>query len=291
MYTAIFTIIAPVLFCVAIGYGWARSGTPYENDFVSRLVMYVGAPCLVIGTLSKVDIPAQELLDILIAATLVLIITTLLAALILKCCKLSLPVYLGPLIFPNTVNMGLPVCLFAFGEQGLAIALGIYLVVSLAQFSLGVALVSGQNAWKNTIRSPIVYSGLIGAILVFTNTHLPLWLENSLNLLGSLSIPIMLLTLGVSLAQLKVKDLWQSTALACCRLIIGVSIGYLIAELLELEGVARGVLIIQSSMPAAVFNYLLAHRYNRSPEAVAGLVVMSTTISFISMPALLWFVL
>ena len=291
MYAEVFTIIAPILLCAAIGYGWARSGTPYENEFVSRLVMNIGAPCLVIGTLSKVDMPAQTLLDILLAATLVLCATGVIATIIIKSCKLSVPVYLGPLIFPNTVNMGLPVCLFAFGEQGLAMALGIYLIVSLTQFSLGVALVSGESAWRNTIRSPIVYSGLIGATLIFTDTHLPLWLEQSLNLIGSFSIPLMLITLGVSLAQLKVKDVGLSTTLACCRLGLGLLVGYCVAELLELEGTTRGVIIIQSSMPAAVFNYLLAHRYGRSPEAVAGLVVMSTMISFITMPALLWFVL
>ncbi|WP_159931244.1 AEC family transporter [Oceanicoccus sp. KOV_DT_Chl] len=235
--------------------------------------------------------PAQALIDTLLAATLVLLFTGLLATVICRWFKLSLPVYLGPLLFPNTVNMGLPVCLFAFGEEGLAIALGIYLVVSLTQFSLGIALVSGQSAWRNTWRSPIVYSGLIGATLIFTDTQLPLWLEQSLNLLGSFSIPIMLITLGVSLAQLKVKDFALSTGLALCRLAIGLSVGFLVAEILDLEGAARGVLIIQSSMPAAVFNYLLAHRYGRSPEAVAGLVVMSTLISFVSMPALLWLVL
>ncbi len=287
MYLQLFTILFPIFLCAAVGFAWARRGLAFESDFVSKLVMNIGAPCLVVGTLSKVEMPAQTLLDILLAASMVLITTGLAALLICRLGKLSPSVYLGPLTFPNTVNMGLPVSLFAFGEEGLAVALGIYLIVSLAQFTLGIALVSGQNAWRETLRSPIVYSGLIGGTLVLTSTRLPLWLENGLNLLGSFSIPIMLITLGVSLAKLKVRDFGLSTTLGFARLAMGATIGWGVAELLSLQGAARGVIIIQSAMPAAVFNYLIAFRYDRSPEAVAGLVVMSTFMSFISLPLLL----
>jgi predicted permease len=72
---------------------------------------------------------------------------------------------------------------------------------------------------------------------------------------------------------------------------MGFTVGVAIANLLDLEGVARGVAIMQSSMPVAVFSYLFAVRYNRSPEEVAGTVVISTVLSFLSLPLLLWYVL
>ena len=122
---------------------------------------------------------------------------------------------------------------------------------------------------------------------MLTETRLPLWLENSFTLLGSFTIPLMLLTLGVSLAQLQVKDFARSGWLAVARLSIGLMVGLAIAELMGLEGVIRNVVIIQSTMPAAVFNYLMAKRYQQSPEAVAGLVVMSTLLSFATLPLLL----
>lgn len=287
MYAEILQVLAPILICVATGFAWCKSGRAFEGDFITQLVINVGAPCLVIGTLSKVELPAQSLLQILAAAVLVLILTSLLAALLCRLFKLSYSTYLNPLIFPNTVNMGLPVSFFAYGEQGLAVALGIYLVVSVAQFSFGIAVVSGQNSWRNTLRSPIVYSGLIAAALVLTDTRLPLWLENSFTLLGSFTIPLMLLTLGVSLAQLKVRQFALSGLLAVARLSIGLAVGLAVAELMALEGVIRNVVIIQSTMPAAVFNYLMARRYGQSPEAVAGLVVMSTLLSFATLPLLL----
>ena len=71
----------------------------------------------------------------------------------------------------------------------------------------------------------------------------------------------------------------------------GALVGYLVANLLSLEGTSRGVLIVQSAMSAAMFNYLMAYRYHRSPEIVASLVVMSTLASFATLPLLLWLIL
>ena len=79
MYADIFAILAPIGICTLIGYCWARSGVPYEGEFVTRLVMNIGAPCLVVGTLSKAQMPANDLLDILSAAAVVLVVTGLTA--------------------------------------------------------------------------------------------------------------------------------------------------------------------------------------------------------------------
>lgn len=291
MYTEIFSIIAPVFICAAIGYGWARAKIPFEGEFISRLVMNIGAPCLVIGTLGKVEMSSQSMALIALATLAVLIITAIFAALICRLFTLSYRVYVAPLIFPNTINMGFPICLFAFGEDGLAAAVGVYLVISLIQFTFGVVLVSGENNWRQSLKSPIVFSALIAGGLIFTGTHLPLWLENSLTLVGSMSIPLMLITLGFSLSTLKISSFPVSASLATVRVAGGALVGYLVANLLSLEGTSRGVLIVQSAMPAAVFNYLMAYRYHRSPEIVASLVVMSTLVSFATLPFLLWFVL
>jgi len=101
----------------------------------------------------------------------------------------------------------------------------------------------------------------------------------------------MLITLGTSLAELRITTLGRSTALALLRLTMGFAVGVGVAHGLGLEGVARGVVIVECAMPAAVFNYLFAHSYNRRPAEVAGVVVISTALSFATLPALIWYVL
>ena len=97
--------------------------------------------------------------------------------------------------------------------------------------------------------------------------------------------------LGVSLARLKITSLPRNLGLSCVRLFMGLSVGLLVSYLFDLEGVARGVVVLECSMPAAVFNYMLAMRYKNSPDEVAGLVITSTLFSFATLPFLLIFIL
>ena len=101
----------------------------------------------------------------------------------------------------------------------------------------------------------------------------------------------MLMALGVSLATLKVRSIPRSVLLSVARLVMGFCIGFAMAEAFGLTGAARGVLILQSSMPVAVMNFLFASRYDRAPEEVAGMIVVSTVISFATLPLLLAVVL
>ena len=102
---------------------------------------------------------------------------------------------------------------------------------------------------------------------------------------------MMLIALGVSLSRLKVTSLRRSLGLALLQLVMGFLVALGMASAFDLDPIARGVLVVQGSMPSAVFNYLFAQRYNTAPEEVAGIVVMSTAFSFVLLPFLLWFVL
>ena len=291
MLSEILTITAPIFICAMLGFGWAKLKHPFDSHFVSSLVMSIGTPCLIIGTLGKVELPKTQFTDILIASCLVLALTGAASTLLCRTLNISIRTFVTPLTFPNTGNIGLPLCLFAFGQEGLAIALGVFLVVCSCQFSIGVALMSGSRSLLGIVRSPTVYASIIAIYLVYSGHQLPSWLQNTMSLLGGLTIPLMLITLGVSLAQLRVTEFYLSSGLAIARLVIGFLIGVFVCEILNLEGVTRGIIIILSSMPSAVFNYLLATRYQRDPEVIAGLVVMSTLIGFILLPPLLWWLL
>jgi predicted permease len=101
----------------------------------------------------------------------------------------------------------------------------------------------------------------------------------------------MLITLGVSLAGLRVSDLGRSFLLAVLRLGLGFAVGLGIAYAFGLENTARGVLVLQSTMPTAVFNYLFAHRYATRPEEVAGAVTVSTLLTLAIIPLVLIYVM
>src|SRR5690606_23942996 len=116
---------------------------------------------------------------------------------------------------------------------------------------------------------------------------LPRWLDNTVSLLGSLSIPMMLLTLGVSLGSIRPRQIGRGFALGGLRMLCGAAIGWAVAVMLGLPPLAQAVLVMQAAMPVAVFNYLFAVRAGRSPETVASLVICSTVLSFRLIPLLL----
>jgi predicted permease len=287
----VFTVVAPLFVLAGMGWLWAKRGRPFQVETVSLLATNIGTPCLVLHTLLATQFERSIIFVMLLACVLALAVFMAASALALKLLHMPVRTFVSSLTFPNAGNAGLSLCLFAFGQQGLALGILFFAVSSLGNFTIGQALMAGRGQLGTVLRSPMIYAVLAGIIGNLTDVQLPQWMMRSLQVAGGIAIPLMLLTLGVSLATLKVQDVRNGIILSVLRLGIGVAVGLGLTMLLGLEGPARGVLIIQCAMPAAVINYVFAARYNRDPPAIASLVVLSTLISFASLPALLLLVL
>lgn len=291
MIVEIATIIAPIMAIAAIGFSWRRLGGEFDPAFVARLVTTVGVPFLVFSTLTRLELEAASLLRMAGAALACLLGFTVLAAGALKLAGLPLRGFLNPMIFPNAGNMGMPLCLFAFGPDGLALAVIYFVVFTIAHFTLGVSLLMGSLRLGNLVRMPVLYALAAAIAFLAADVEPPRWLANTAQILGNMTIPLMLLALGVSLSALKAKSMRLAAALAALRLGIGLTVGLAVAWVFGLDGHARGVVVLESSMPVAVFNYLFAQRWNQVPGEVAGAVLVSTLASFAMLPVLLAFLL
>jgi len=287
----ILAVIAPVFICAMIGFGWIKLGHNFDTPFVSLLVTTIGAPCLIFSTFMEVDIDMQAFNTMAGATVAAMLCFGLIGTVVLKAAGLDLRAFLFSQMFPNVGNMGLPLCLLAFGDEGLALGLTYFMVNIVFGFTFGASLTSGKLSFRELLKNPMFFTVLITLAFLFTGSKPPDWIQNTTKLLGGLTIPMMLIALGVSLGRFKITSLKRSVALSALRLGMGFVIGVATATVLGLEGTARGILIMQSSMPIAVFSYLFAVRYNRQPEEVAGTVVLSTIMSFLLLPALLWYVL
>jgi predicted permease len=284
-------VVAPVFICVGIGLLWAQLKKPFVPDIITSLVYTVGAPCLIVATFSKVKISTEALAELALAGVLCYAAFAVIGALVLRAARLAAADYLPGLMFPLTGSMGLPVCLFALGDPGLALALVYFMLGTLGTFTVGAAIAAGRVSLREIARTPAVYAVLIAVYMVVADAKMPQWVVNTTALLGGTVIPMQLIALGRSLMQLRVASAGRSTALGLLRLAMGVAVGWGIAAALGLEGVPRAVVILQSAMPVAVSSYLFAQLYGRKPEEVAGMVLISTTVSFLTLPLLLYFVL
>lgn len=287
----LFAIIFPVLATAGVGYGWARTGRPYDADQVTTLISVIGAPCLIFHTLAHIQVEVSSFLTVVGASLLAIVLFLGIGAVGLRLARLPLRVYLPSLTFGNTGNMGLPLALFAFGQEGLTFGAAVFTAFSVVHFTLGPAIASGTLSPARLVRVPLVYGVLAALPFLLSGTRPPQWLANVTHLLAGMTVPLMLITLGVSLAKLRVAVLGRGAVMAVARLGLGFAVGVGLSRLFGLEGVARGVFILDCSMPVAVFNYLFAQRHGSAPEEVASVVVMSTALSFLTLPLLLLYVL
>ncbi len=284
-------ILLPVFVLAVIGYAWRRLGFPFEREFVTRLIMNVCGPCLIIDSFAGLTLPIADIVTMVVAFLAMFAATIACALLVLRVARLSVRSYLPALAIGNHGNMGLPLCVFAFGETGLALGVAVFVTASVVQVSFTPILQSQAPPVRTLVTTPVIYGAVVASVVFAGDVQLPEWVATSVGLLGDVTIPLMLLALGNTIGGLRAKRLPMALALGAARLLIGFAIALGVAELFGLEGISRAVLILQGAMPAAVFNYLFAARYDRDPDDVASIVLTSTLLSAATLPLLVSYAL
>lgn len=287
----VLNITAPVFILAAVGFAWVKLGFEYRVEFVTRLTMTLSVPCLIFVALMKAEIEPQALAALSLASFLAYALVSIIFIIVVKALKLDLSTYLAPLIFGNTGNLGLPLALFAFGEAGLSYAVVVFAVMAILSFTIGVWIVSGGGSLLRVIKEPVVGATVLGAIFLWQGWQTPVFLTNALELIGQMAIPVMLITLGVAVARLETRDMGHAVWLSALKVVVCAVSAWMAARWFGLAPIPSAVLILQVSTPVAVTSYLLAEKYGREAQPVAGFVVASTLLSVISLPLILAFVI
>jgi hypothetical protein len=202
-------------------------------------------------------------------------------------------------MFVNSGNYGLAATRFAFGEDALARALVCFVFGTVIVYTLGVLIASmGKfspfQALRQLLMVPAFY-GLIAATIVRqTNWHVPLFLDRSVSMLGDASIPLMLVILGLQIAEARA---WPRDRIALIgvaailQIVITPLIALLVAHWMGLTGVTRQSAVLQASMPAAVVTTVLAIQYELDSTLVSGTVVLTTVLSPLTLTPLIAYLL
>lgn len=281
-------IVAPVFLLAAIGYVWVRLGFEYRVEFVTRLSMTLSIPCLIFVALMETEIEPAALTAISLASVVAYAGVTLAFVVLVAALRLDRGVYLSPLIFGNTGNLGLPLALFAFGEQGLGFAVVVFAVMAVWSFTFGIWVVAGGGNPVRAMREPLLWATVLGALFLTQGWQTPAFLTNTLRLIGQMAIPLMLVTLGVAVARLHPRGLGRALALSVVKVVLCTAIAWAVGRWFDLGPVAFAVLVLQLATPVAVTSYLIAEKY--APEGsdeVAALVVVSTLLSVVALPVTL----
>lgn len=281
--------VAPVFLLAAIGYAWVRGGWAYDVEFVSRLSMTLSVPCLIFMALMRSNVDPGLLRDTVAAALGAYLLLGALAWGLLRALGLDMATYWGPLTFGNTGNLGLPIALFAFGQLGFDLAVVVFAVMAILSFTFGVWVVAGGGSPLRAIQEPLVWGTLLGALFLTFGWHVPDWIGGSLDLIGQMAIPLMLITLGVAISRLRPRALGRAFWLCLVKLALCIAVPLGLGLAIGLPRLPLGILVLQISTPVAVTSYMLAAKYKAHPDEVAGLVVVSTLIAIVAIPVTLAF--
>lgn len=289
VYFATALLMAPLLVCVGIGLYWGKKDYPFAGPFVTVLVTSVTTPALVFHTLITTELDNRLLTELVGATVLALAVCALLCAGVLRLLGLPVRSLLQTAWMPNAGNLGLPLSQLAFGDVGLSAAVVFFAISSFLQHTVGVRLLtggSGSQAW----RTPVLLAAVAAVTLRLGEVPVPHWVLKSADMLGSVTVPMMLLSLGHALALIPSHGLRTGAILAAIRLPLGLIAGYGTALALGLSHQLAGVLTLQMAMPCAVVSYMYARRYTDMGEVSAGAVLVSTVVFLSIAPVLLGWV-
>ena len=189
--------------------------------------------------------------------------------------------------------MGIPICLFAYGTSGLGVAAAIASVIILFHFTIGIFLAKKEFSFDIVIKNAPTYGIIISVLFLFFNWEVPKVLENTTFLLTYATIFLVLMSLGVALTKLKITSWNDAIILGSLRVIGGPIIGFLLIKILNLSGLAAGVLLIQSAMPSAILTYLVGSMYSpkKIVDNISSVIVASTLMSFVTIPIIVFIAL
>ena len=290
LYLKLIDVIAPVFFVIGIGYYLGRKNPEINTDFITTFAGNVGTPAMIFYTITTTGVTLSVFTEYFIYALIIIGGFSFVGIIFLLLLKKNYISELPPLILPNTGNMGIPICLFAYGTAGLGVASAIASVIILLHFTLGVLLAKKNFSFEILIKNMPIYGIIISVLFLYFEWDVPGYLENTTFLLTYATIFLVLMSLGIALSRLKVVSWTHASILGAVRVIIGPLIGFGLIKFLNLNGFAAGVLLIQSCMPSAVLTYLVGSMYSekRVVDSVASVIVTSTVMSFFTIPIVVY---
>ena len=292
IYIKLFEVIFPVFFVIGIGYYLGKNNPNIDTNFITSFAGNIGTPAMIFYTVTTTGITLTVFIHYFTYALIMIGGFAIIGLILLFFLNKDLSMELPPLILPNTGNMGVPICLFAYGTQGLGVASAIASVIILFHFTLGVFLAKKKFSFDLVLKSPPVYAIIVSVLFLYFKIDTPLFLENTTFLLTYATIFLVLMSLGIALTRFKFS-LKNSIILSLCRVVVGPIIAFIIIYYFELSGFAAGVLLIQSAMPSAILNFLVGSLYSpkKTVDDVASMIFVSTVLSFVTIPIVVFIAL
>ncbi|MEN9502556.1 MAG: hypothetical protein RI964_1841 [Pseudomonadota bacterium] len=279
-------ITVPVFGIALLGYVYGKLNAG-NIDAANRININLFVPALLLYVLTEKIPNLAAAGSIAIAAAIVVLVPGLMVLPIAERLGIPRKALIPAMMFNNSGNLGLPLATLAFGKEYLHLSIIAFVVSSTLHFSLGIWYLSGQLKARDLLLNPVFVATLVGLGMNLWGLHFPTIIKPGLEMLSNVSIPLMLVALGVRLTDIELAH-WKSGVIAAILApITGLLAAWLAIELLGLEGINQQVILLFGVLPPAIMNFLMAERYQQHPQAVASIVAFANLAALISVPLLL----
>ena len=290
LFVRILEVIFPVIAVVLVGFWAGRKNKP-EMAVANRLNIDYFTPAMVFTVMAGGDFHVREYSWLALGAALSILACGALGYLTARLLG-EAPKTVGlPIMINNSGNLGIPLALLAFGKEGMAAAVVLFLVSNTIHFTIGPWVLDHNARISDVWKIPMIQAAILGLLCNVMELHLWAPLMYAIRMLGDISVPLMLFALGVRLCDVKFSESTTSLVAAVVRPAAGMVTAALIGWALDLSQAFIAQLILFGSLPPAVLNYMFAERYNQEPHKVASIVMIGNIAGLIFIPIALLLVL
>jgi len=285
-----FDTVFPLVFIVLLGFIYARWRAT-DMTIANRINMDVFVPALIFSVMASGSFHVTQYKGLIIAAAVIVLGSGLLAWPIAKLMGVSSKTLLPPMMFNNSGNLGIPLMVLAFGESALPIAVVLFLTENLLHFTVGMYLINPKTKLKSILTMPMVLATMLGLIFSFSESQLPVALFVPIEMLGQVSIPLMLFALGVRMMDVDMKN-WKLGLFAgiLCPL-SGLIMAIVWQMVWPVSQEHFAYLLVFACLPPAVLNYIVSELFQQEPNKVASMVLIGNLVSLVTLPCILLYVL
>lgn len=283
MYSKIAAITLPIFTLVLVGFLYSRRVKP-DLGGANQLVVDVALPVLIFISLSAKSFDPMSALSFTGASIVLILLCGLIAWPFAKFSGATVQAFLPCAMFTNVGPIGIPLIALAYGPEGMAPAVVLLVISNILHFTLGAGVMSGKVDWRMVYANPLVWSTVLGIASSQMKVTLPEWVQTSCTMIGSVLVPMMLMSLGARLASSEVADAWVGVRSGVLILFIRLAAVLLALWLIPLQGLERGALILFACLPSAVFNFMLADKFQVEPHKVASTVIVGHLWSLAFLP-------
>lgn len=287
----IIAIIFPVFSIVALGYLYARYRHDTDMSSGNRLNMDIFVPALIFDTLSASDYALSDYLWLTLGGAAVVLGSGLIAWPVARVLGYQWKTFVPPMMFNNSGNIGVPLLVLTFGPRALPAAILLFATENFLHFLLGQQMITQRWSLKTVFQNPMILATILGIGVAVAGVVIPEFLRLPIHMLGQISIPLLLFSLGVRMLSIDMKD-WRIGAMAAliCPL-SGLLTGLLFLQVVSLSTEQASMLLLFCALPPAVLNFLVAERFRQEPQKVASIVLIANFASILVIPAVLWVIL